>query len=48
MATQTRRSAAHKEKMRKRRITTMSWLNILGIGFLALVIVVAGRIVLKM
>lgn len=48
MATETRKTAEYKEKMRKRRARTMSWLNILGIGFLSLVILVIGRLFLKM
>lgn len=47
MPTKSRKSAAYKEKMRKRRVATMSWLNIIGIGFLSLVVLAIGKCFLK-
>lgn len=43
MPTKSRKSAAYKEKMRRRRITTMSWLNIIGVSILSLIILFIGK-----
>lgn len=47
MPTKSRKSAAYKERMRKRRVTTMSWIHIIGVSILSLIILFIGKCFLK-